>query len=134
MSSSSSVHQLIDLSNAMLVAWQTGSTFHPVSPDVTLEALEPEVMDPIVTTRNLKLLNRSIFGLLNDMGKILVVFKTGEVFYATGYSIGESPSTTHLRDMLISHNEGDWTTDRELLLHCLQGWPVDMHGPIWLPK
>ena len=119
-------------------AFQAGTLAHePFCPEV---ALESETGDPNVTARNLHSLfystpERAILAVIvngRDTRPVLIVFKTGEVYSASGFAIGE-----HAEDLarfLTEHNDGDWEEDYDKMLDLLRSTPVDVPGPIDLPR
>jgi hypothetical protein len=103
--------------------------------------LDPECGDPETTTRNLHQIvssspGRSILAVISSAnGQVLIVFKTGETYLATGYSIGsDGPGTAALARFLIEHNNGDWMDDYDWMHRVLINWPPDMAGPVALPS
>jgi hypothetical protein len=107
----------------MLEAWQNQAVF-------VVEGLEPETGDHDTTVRNLSKLvkpERVVFGILNRSGHVLVIFSTGETYYAAGTPL----RSRALADFLTRHSEGRWTTDLDLLHETLATWPLD--GIVDLP-
>ena len=91
-----------------------------------------------MTTRNLRLLarDRAILAVIAD-GKrgVLVIFKTGEMYIATGYSIGkDAVGTSELAKFLVEFNDGDLTESYEEMYEELVTWPADLAGPVPIHK
>ncbi len=109
--------------------------YQPICQGLTLEH---ECGDPAVTTRNLRLLarDRAILAVIAD-GKrgVLVIFKTGEMYIATGYSIGkDAVGTSELAKFLVEFNDGDLTESYEEMYEELVTWPADLAGPVPIHK
>jgi hypothetical protein len=116
----------IPIESPMLRAFRAGEAYQPAG-------LEPETGDPEATTRNLGKLceDRAILAVVSsgtpDRG-VLIVFKTGEVYFAAGFQLGPA-----LARFLVEHTDGDWSGDYDEMLEQLETWP-DMPGPVTLPR
>lgn len=132
--------QRISIDSQMLHAFWNGIT--PYQPVCSGVILAKEIDDPATTTRNLKAImasqvegaSRGILIPINHAGRVLIVFRSGESYFATGFRVGmHCERVEALARFLLDHNEGDWTDDAEHLLRVLRAHPVDQPGPIWLP-
>jgi hypothetical protein len=109
----------------MLRSFYAGSAYH-------LNGLEPEDHSIENTLRNLGSIGRPILGIIGYCGRVLLVFKTGEVYFASGFAVGrDCAGASALARYLVEHTDGDWTTQYEEMLEVVTSWEID--GPIYLP-
>jgi hypothetical protein len=109
----------------MLRAFYAGVPYH-------LSVLEPEDQSVDRTLRNLAAIDRPILGIIGYCGRVLMVFKTGEVYYASGFAVGrDCIESAALARYLVDHTDGDWTTQYDEMLEVIVTWTID--GPVPLP-
>ncbi len=128
----------LSLNHPTLDAFRSGvKAYQPVCPGLTLE---PETGDPAVTARNLHALffsssERRILDVIacgRRPGPVLIVFNSGEVYLAAGFSIGEN--SDDLARFLVEHTGGTIVDDFDAMREYLQAWPTDLAGPVHIPS
>jgi hypothetical protein len=118
------------IGGGIIEAFQAGVKVYQPLADVPLSA---ETGDPETTARNAHALfqsGRTILAVISSgvpHQGVLFVFKTGELFLATGFTL---TNCEPLARFLVEHNDGDWTEEYDRMLSHLKAWPTDMAGPI----
>jgi hypothetical protein len=120
---------MIDLQNDLIQAFRGGTSYHPAYEGLNLV---PEDGTITATSHNLEALNLPVFGIIGFAGRVLIVFKTGLIYYARGFAVGaRTEKAAALAKYLTEHTDGDWTTQYDEMLDVVSLWTVD--GPVPLP-